>query len=108
MLRAAALLVISALLPAAAAQAAGDPNAAKGLIVEHCLSCHDVPGYQSSQPAPALDMPSFQAFADDPDRYTEERLRTFLRRPHWPMTQFRLSKSDIDNILAFIESLRRD
>ena len=103
-----AALLLSSVLPAAVSLAAGDSNAAKGLIVEHCLSCHDVPGYQADRPAPELDMPSFQVFADDPGTYTEERLREFLRQPHWPMTQFRLSKSDIDNIIAFIESLGRD
>ena len=52
--------------------------------------------------------PPLQVFANDPTTYNEDRLRTSLRQPHWPMGQFRLSASDIDNILAFIAELRRN
>lgn len=92
---------------AAGAEAAGNPDAAKGLIAEHCSGCHAVPGY-SAQGLPTVEAPSFQAMANDPDTYPEQRLRDFLWQPHWPMTQFRLSPSDIDNIIAYMKSLRTD
>ena len=63
-----------------------------------------MPGY-SAQSLPTVEAPSFQAIADGPDTYTEQRLRSFLRQPHWPMEQFRLSLGDIDNILAYLKSL---
>ena len=85
--------------------AAGDPNAAKGLVSEHCVACHEVPGYDKDPQFSSSAGPSFLSIAEDPETYTHVRLQTYLRQPHWPMEQFRLSKSDIDNILALIESL---
>lgn len=91
----------------AGAQAAGDPNAARGLVAERCSECHAVPGY-SSEGLPTVEAPSFQTMADDSDTYTEQRLRSFLRQPHWPMTQFSLSSSDIDDIIAYLKSLKAE
>jgi mono/diheme cytochrome c family protein len=85
-------------------KAAGNPVAAKGLVADQCSECHAVPGY-SAQSLPTMEAPSFQIIADNPDTYTEQRLRTFLRQPHWPMGQFHLSPSDIDNIVAYLKSL---
>ncbi len=96
-----------ALAFAGSASAAGDANQAKGIIAEHCADCHAVPGYGEGG-SPALEAPPLQAFADDPTTYGEDRLRTSLRQPHWPMGQFRLSARDIDNILAFIAELRHN
>jgi mono/diheme cytochrome c family protein len=86
-------------------KAAGVPEAAKGLVAEHCSECHAVPGY-SAHGLPTVEAPSFQVIADTPDTYTEQRLRAFLIKPHWPMEQFHLSPSDIDNIVAYVNSLR--
>lgn len=94
-----------ALALAGSASAAGDANQAKGIIAEHCADCHAVPGYGEGG-GPAIEAPPLQAFAVDPTTYTEERLRASLRQPHWPMGQFRLSATDIENILAFIAQLR--
>jgi hypothetical protein len=76
------LIIVSLALvfaPAAAlpVKAAGNPEAAKGLVVEHCSDCNAVPGY-SAQGLPTVEVPSFQAIADAPDTYTEQRLRKFL------------------------------
>lgn len=106
------LLIVLALttavgLGAAPAHAAGDPDKAKGVLVEHCADCHEIPGY-SAQGLPTVKAPGFQEIADDPKTYAEPRLRRFLRQPHWPMTQFRLSPSDIDNFVAYLGTLRGD
>jgi len=101
----AALFVI--LAAAGPTSAAGDANAAKGLVADHCSKCHEVPGY-STAGHPTLKPPPFQNIADNATTYTEARVRAFLARPHWPMTQFNLSPSDIDNIVAFLKSLRAD
>lgn len=101
------IILLTCLLPAfaAAARAEGDPNAAKGLVVEHCIACHEVPGYGKDAGAPAMEAISFSDIARDRETYTTERLRSSLSRPHWPMGKYQLSPSDIDNIVAFIESL---
>lgn len=91
---------------AATARAAGDPKAARGLIAEHCTSCHSVPGYKARWQRADLNAPPFERIARDPEAYPPERLRAFLGKPHWPMTRFVLSPRDIDNILAFIGGLR--
>lgn len=100
----AVLTILSVSLCGWEAKAAGNPDAAKGLVVEHCSECHAVPGY-SAEGLPAVAAPPFQVIADDPETYTNRRLHTFLRQPHWPMGQFSLSPSDIDNIVAYLKSL---
>ncbi len=101
-------VMMAVVMAAAPAHAAGDANAAKGLIVEHCISCHKVPGYVDVGRSEAIKAPDFQAIADDPSTYSEARLRGFLRSPHYPMRGFILSPSDIDNLLAFIAGLKRN
>lgn len=98
--------LLSAVLSLAAvpALAAGDPDAARGLVVEHCADCHAVPG--QNPPATGLEAPAFAAIANDRADYTEERLRASLQKPHWPMTGFILSPSDIDDIIAYLATLR--
>ncbi len=86
--------------------AAGDPDAVKGLLADQCADCHAIPGYSDSKPATGLPAPSFKVMANDPTIYTEERLRAFLQKPHWPMTGFILSPSDVDNILAYLTTLQ--
>jgi len=105
MLPAGAIVALVWLAGATEPLAAGDADAAKGIVAEHCVSCHEVPGF-SNEGLPTVDAPSFTAVANDPDTYGEARLRQFLQQPHWPMTQFRLSASDIDDLLAFIARLR--
>lgn len=84
---------------------AGDPDAAKAIVVQHCVKCHAVPDYNPEGGPVSLDAPSFLELANDRERYSEARLRSFLRSPHWPMTQFSLSASDIDNLIDYIGSL---
>ena len=103
----------AALFGAASARAAGDPDAAKGLVADHCVACHRVPGYEprfrgrGQGPTPAVQAPSFEAIARDPSKYTAKRLRAHLRKPPWPMRGFVFSARDIENLVAFIEALRR-
>ncbi len=100
----ASLALVLTPIAALPVKAAGNPDAAKGLVAEHCSECHAVPGY-SAQGLPTVEAPSFQTIAENPEAYPEQRLRTFLLQPHWPMAQFRLSPSDIDNIVAYVRSL---
>ncbi len=100
------LLAGAMLLIGAPASAAGDPDAVRGIVAEHCTGCHEVPGYRARHGRAEVGAPSFQSIADQPETYPPDRLAAFLRQPHFPMTQFVLSRSDIDNVIAFIERLR--
>jgi mono/diheme cytochrome c family protein len=103
LLGAAALL---ALLPAMAeGAAAADPNAVKGLVADNCSRCHFVPPYSKSG-LKSLNAPPFKEIANNPGVYTEARIRTFLQKPHYPMEPIILSRRDIDNLVAFIHTLR--
>jgi len=95
-----------AAVAATPAHAVGDPDAVAGLIAERCANCHRVPEYPHKFERPDLNAPSFEEIAADPRTYPPERMRTFLTRPHWPMTQFVLSHKDIDDILAYIDRMR--
>jgi mono/diheme cytochrome c family protein len=99
----ATLLTVSIAHPV---RAQGDPDAARGIIAEHCTTCHEVPGFPMHGNSAALVGPPFQSIADQPTVYTRDKITEFLRQPHYPMTKFVLSSSDIDNLVAFIESLR--
>lgn len=87
------------------ASQATEPRSVKGLISEHCIECHRVPGFAEEAPTPDINAPDFQTIADNPKIYTTERLVAFLRRPHFPMRQLILSESDIRRLVAFIEGL---
>lgn len=101
-------LAMSTVLGSAPAYPAGNADEAKGLIADQCVRCHEVPGYEASERSAAVEAPSFAEISGQPEVYTEERLRRFLQSPHWPMAQFHLSQRDIDNLLAFIETLRSE
>jgi mono/diheme cytochrome c family protein len=85
---------------------AAQPYTAKSIIAEHCIECHNVPGFIAVARNPEIGAPDFQAIADDRKTYTRERVTIFLRRPHFPMREFVLSESDIQKLIAFIEGLR--
>ena len=95
-------------LLATPALAEGDANAVKGLLVDRCAECHAVPGYSETPPDTGIEAPGFQAIADDQTKYSDAHLRDSLSKPHWPMTGMILSPTDIDNILAYLETLRQE
>jgi len=65
-----------------------------------CASCHIVEGRDVSDTAP-----SFAQVANDP-AITAAGLRTWLSSPHSSMPDFNLSRGEIDQIIAYIESLK--
>jgi cytochrome c553 len=103
LLRAAAsfLLVVATVGPLSAA----DPNSVKGLVADNCSRCHFVPPYSKSG-LKSLNAPPFKEMANRPDLYTTKRLSNFLQKPHYPMEPIILSARDIDNLVAFIQSMR--
>lgn len=90
----------------AAAQQRADGNPAEGkrLALELCAGCHVV---AEDQERPAIDVvPAFAAIANRPDT-TAFRIRVFLRdTPHPVMPNFVFTDEEVDDLIAYILSLR--
>jgi mono/diheme cytochrome c family protein len=98
----AALVILATAFPAAA-QEASDPAAGAALARTWCSGCHVVDPQQSR----ATDaVPSFAAIAAAPAS-TSASLHEFLAMPHAPMPDLKLSGQQIDNVVAYILSLRQ-
>lgn len=84
------------------AVAAGNAQAGHALARIWCSSCHmvDLSG-QARDTAPP--------FADIAKRKAADRawLRAWLVAPHPPMPNFNLSRQEIDDIVAYLDSLAR-
>ena len=81
---------------------AGDAAEGKALIEQWCDGCH-----LSGTTGRASDVgPPFAQIAND-QAYSDERLRGWLHDPHPPMPKFELDRRRIDNIIAYIRSLKR-
>lgn len=93
------------LIPArtAGAEQNGDPVKGRAAAERWCSQCHVVTG--KGQERVLDDTPTFQQLARD-SAMTRKRLLAILRNPH-EMPTVQLSKADVINIVAFIESLRR-
>lgn len=88
------------------AQQVRSANATEGkrLARELCAGCHVV---EEGQEKPVVDVvPPFAAIANDPDT-TEFRLRVFLHdTPHPVMPNFIFADEEVENLIAYILSLR--
>jgi mono/diheme cytochrome c family protein len=95
-------LVVLAVASAGAARAA-DPGDGRRLARQWCRNCHIVaPGTGGSDAAPP-----FESVANRPG-FTGAGLRAWLADPHPPMPNLNLSRAEIDAIIAYIRSLRRE
>ncbi len=103
--RLAAALLMVTLLAAPAAMAAGQADAARGIVSEHCAKCHAVPDFSAK--SIVANAPTFITIARERETYSEARIRKSLLKPHFPMTGITLSPSDIDNLVAYFEELGR-
>ena len=98
----AALLMATLSLPASA-ERRGDARMGKALAEAWCSSCHVV---SDQPPQPATDAaPPFRSVANNPAK-THEYLRTWLLEPHLPMPNFQLAVPEIEDLIAYVESLR--
>lgn len=87
---------IAAAFPAAAADVAKGAQLAR----EWCVHCHvigAVPSPGTVQQGP----PAFAAIG-----MTADQMRTFLTRSHGAMPDLALTRSEIDDVIAYIETLR--
>jgi len=97
-----ALLVASACalsLAAAGAQAA-DALDGRKVAERWCTSCHAVSPNSGGDSAPP-----FAAIANRPV-FESEMLRLFLTKPHPPMPAMQLTRIEIDNLIAYLQTLR--
>jgi mono/diheme cytochrome c family protein len=105
-MRGAALIATLALAaaPALAQPEPGDARAGQRLAVTWCANCHQVaPG----GPGPANDAAaSFAAIVAMPST-TSMSLRVFLQSPHGNMPDYRLTREQMDDVVAYLLSLRR-
>jgi mono/diheme cytochrome c family protein len=84
------------------ASAAGDATAGKALAETWCSSCHLVGPEQATATTEA---PPFETIAKrSPDEIAA--LAAFLADPHPPMPQLSLTRREIQNLLAYISSLK--
>lgn len=103
--RRAALLVLGAMLAQAepgAAQGIGDAAAGRRLASTLCAACHRISGRERD---PARVPPDFGAVAAMP-QLTEMSLRIFLQTPHGEMPRYHLTRTEMDDVIAYILSLR--
>jgi len=83
------------------AQAAGDAAAGRRAADTWCAGCHLI---GDENKAAMVDVPPFPTIAQEK---TPDAIRAFLFNPHPPMPTFRLSRQDIEDLVAFIETLKK-
>lgn len=100
------LLAISMLLFGSGqvfAQNSGDPAAGRSIASTMCVQCHRISGSDND---PNRTPPDFAAVANMPS-FTELAMRVFLQTPHGQMPRYQFSQTELDEIIAYLASLRR-
>jgi mono/diheme cytochrome c family protein len=97
------LLLLMAFAPVALAQDVGDADAGHRLAETWCSSCHVVSAGQSQGTSSGA--PTFRAIAGQTS-ITPMALAAFLQTPHHRMPDLHLSGAEIDDVSAYILSLR--
>jgi cytochrome c len=83
--------------------AAADANAGRDLVMRSCSTCHATTGAQrASDTAPPL------SFLAKDNKTRPAWIRGWLMDPHPPMPNITLSRAQIDNIIAFLNTLPAD
>jgi mono/diheme cytochrome c family protein len=83
----------------------GDAAAGKKATAFVCRNCHDVSGNEKPQNPPG-GAPSFFEVAQKAET-TEKSLHRFLTFPHGRMNVVQISGKEVDNLVAYIMSLKR-
>ena len=99
-----AIGAILSVFAAGSAQAA-DADAGAALAERWCSSCHVV---SPDQETAAQDgVPTFMALANDTGK-SAEALAAFMQAPHPPMPDMSLTRREVGDLVAYIESLRTE
>ena len=96
------LVLLSAAGLAGSALAQGNAETGAVIAERWCASCHLV---SPDQTAAVADVPSFASIAQRTDSEIEA-LEGFLADPHPPMPDMSLTRNEINDLLAYIRSLR--
>lgn len=83
------------------AQTAGDYVSGRRFVQQRCVGCHALAPGSSTVIAP-----SFPDIARNRSK-TDDYWRNWLKQPHEPMPDYRLSPEEIDDIIAFLHSLEK-
>lgn len=96
---------IALLLPLAPASAETGGDIAKGFAYAgtRCANCHSILPLQSV--SPVAEAPPFKAIADTRGM-TETALAVWFRTPHPTMPNLIITGEDMDNVIAYIVSLK--
>ena len=102
---------ISAMFPVRAQTLRGDPASGRQIATAQCSSCHHVlpmlfPDRGETFPVDKDGPPSFQSVANMTST-TELSLNVFFRSDHKNMPNLIFSKSEADDIIAYILSLKK-
>lgn len=100
MIRQLGTVAIFSSLLACQADAQGDAEAGRQLALTWCTACHvvDVEG-RGADVGPALPL----VFADG--ARTPDQIRGWLADPHPPMPKFDLTRQEIDDIVAYLQTM---
>lgn len=98
----AAVLLATCTAQAIAQVQVGDAAAGRELVAAQCSTCHAVDG----PPTPSQRAPSLAAVAQMPST-TSLSLHAFLLTSHPTMPNYRLTPQQVDDVVAYILSLRR-
>lgn len=89
---------------AGAQQPPGNPEAGRAIASRSCAQCHLV---GSGEHRSVVDgVPTFGALARDPSM-SVSRLQGFMQAPHPPMPDLALTRREINDVTAYILSLRQ-
>lgn len=94
--------LLLALILGPGAEAAGDPQVGQALASQWCTGCHA--GDKAANVSDAA--PSLQHIARIRAGETDW-LNTWLTSPHPPMPNFNLSRTEIDDIIAYLDTLAK-
>jgi len=94
---------LAALQPLAAQSSRGDAASGRLYTMNWCTECHSV---EPETAGTGRFAPDFTAVAKSPST-TGSSLRAFLRSDHLRMPNFALKRTEVDDIVAYILSLRR-
>ncbi len=70
-----------------------------------CAGCHAINGGAGGGPIPGTSAPSFRAIAGRPNQ-PPQRLQSFIMTPHRPMPGIPLSLAEVDDIVAYLLTLK--
>jgi mono/diheme cytochrome c family protein len=94
--------VLAATLPVFAQDLPGDVSAGKQIATSWCAACHRI----DSNAVVIGSVPDFYAIANLPST-TALSLKVFLQTSHNKMPNYQLTRSETDDVIAYILSMKK-